>query len=121
MIGARPVPRVAGRAGGMLGRRATTTVQVLVYLLIAAVMLFPLFWMIASSFKTAEQLQALPPVWLPSSLGFEAYERAFSTVPFARSFLNSFVIAGGTTVGIIVTSVMAGYVFAKLRFRGRET
>lgn len=105
----------------MLGRRSTMALQVLFYVLIAAVMLFPLFWMIASSFKTAEELQALPPVWLPSSFGLEAYERAFSTVPFARSFLNSFVIAGGTTLGIIVTSVMAGYVFAKLRFRGRDT
>lgn len=122
MIGARLVSRGAARAArGGLGRRATIVLQVLAYVLIAAVMLFPLFWMVASSFKTAEELQALPPMWLPSSVGLEAYERAFSTVPFARSFLNSFVIAGGTTLGIIVTSVMAGYVFAKLRFRGRET
>jgi multiple sugar transport system permease protein len=59
-------------------------------------------------------------MWLPTQRDFSAYERAFSTVPFARSFLNSFVIAGGTTLGILVTSIMAGYVFAKLRFRGRE-
>lgn len=97
------------------------TLQVAVYVLITVVMLFPLFWMVASSFKTAEELQALPPVWLPSGLGLDAYGQAFSTVPFARSFLNSVVIAGGTTLGIILTSVMAGYVFAKLRFRGRQT
>lgn len=123
MIGAQPAGRrVRARwAGGSVGRRVTVALQVLAYVFITAVMLFPLFWMVASSFKTAQQLQALPPVWLPTGLGLESYERAFSTVPFARSFLNSFVIAGGSTLGILVTSIMAGYVFAKLRFRGRET
>jgi multiple sugar transport system permease protein len=101
-------------------RRLLMAVQYLVYALIVVLMLFPLFWMVASSFKTPQELQALPPVWLPSSINFSAYARAFSTVPFARSFLNSFVIAGGSTLGILVTSIMAGYVFAKLRFRGRN-
>ncbi|MDT3683260.1 MAG: carbohydrate ABC transporter permease [Truepera sp.] len=101
-------------------RRLLMAVQYLVYALIVVLMLFPLFWMVASSFKTPQELQALPPVWLPSSIDFSAYARAFSTVPFARSFLNSFVIAGGSTLGILITSIMAGYVFAKLRFRGRN-
>jgi len=49
-----------------------------------------------------------------------AYRAVFEVLPFARAILNSFVIAGGTTAGIVVTSLMAGYVFAKYRFRGRE-
>lgn len=109
----------AGRRSNA-ARRLGQAWQVAAYVLLAAVMLFPLFWMVASSFKTSQELQALPPVWLPTRFDLGAYSRAFSTVPFARSFLNSFVIAGGTTIGILVTSIMAGYVFAKLRFRGRE-
>lgn len=112
------ISQLGGRSSS--GRRLRLAWQTIGYVFVAAIMLFPLFWMVASSFKTAQQLQALPPVWLPTQLDFSAYERAFSTVPFARSFLNSFVIAGGTTLGILVTSIMAGYVFAKLRFRGRE-
>lgn len=112
------ISQLGGRSSS--GRRLALAWQTVGYVFVAAIMLFPLFWMVASSFKTAQQLQALPPVWLPTQLDFSAYERAFSTVPFARSFLNSFVIAGGTTLGILVTSIMAGYVFAKLRFRGRE-
>lgn len=112
------ISQLGGRSRS--GRRLRLAWQTVGYVFVAAIMLFPLFWMVASSFKTAQQLQALPPVWLPTQLDFSAYERAFSTVPFARSFLNSFVIAGGTTLGILVTSIMAGYVFAKLRFRGRE-
>lgn len=112
------ISQLGGRSSS--GRRLRLAWQTIGYVFVAAIMLFPLFWMVASSFKTAQQLQALPPVWLPTQLDFSAYERAFSTVPFARSFLNSFVIAGGTTLGILITSIMAGYVFAKLRFRGRE-
>ena len=44
----------------------------------------------------------------------------FEVAPFARAFANSVVIAGGTTLGILLTSIMAGYVFAKHRFAGRE-
>lgn len=107
-------------AGGLSARRLTFALQVLAYVLVAAIMLFPLFWMVASSFKTSQQLQALPPMWLPTQFDLSSYERAFSTVPFARSFVNSFVIAGGTTLGILATSIMAGYVFAKLKFHGRD-
>ncbi len=122
----KPVAALRARGPGpsparrRLQRRLAVAVQYLAYALIVVLMLFPLFWMVASSFKTPQQLQALPPVWLPTSINFSAYQRAFSTVPFARSFLNSFVIAGGSTLGIVITSIMAGYVFAKLRFRGRN-
>lgn len=90
------------------------------YLAIALVMLFPLFWMLASSFKTAQELQASPPVWWPAEPSGAAYREAFEVVPFGRAFLNSLLIAGSTTLGIVLTSVMAGYVFAKHRFRGRD-
>lgn len=108
------------RSGGRFLHYSGHFWRIATYVAITAVMLFPLFWMVASSFKTAQELQALPPVWFPSTLDWSSYERAFSTVPFARSFMNSLIIAGGTTVGILLTSIMAGYAFAKLRFKGRN-
>src|SRR5690606_17572044 len=107
-------PRRLG-AGEMLSGLA----QAAAFLLIAATMLFPLFWMLASSVKTPQELQASPPVWLPAEPNLAAYGQVFEVVRFGRSFLNSVVIAGVTTVGIVLTSIMAGYVFAKHRFRGR--
>lgn len=111
----------ASAAGGRVaGRRVAAALSVALAVLIAVVMLFPLFWMLASSLKTPQELQASPPVWLPAAPSLEAYEEAFRVVDYARAFLNSLLIAGGTTLGILLTSLMAGYVFAKHRFRGRD-
>jgi multiple sugar transport system permease protein len=82
--------------------------------------LFPLFWMVASSLKTPAELQVLPPVWIPTHPSLDAFRSVFSVIPYGQAFLNSFVIAAGDTVAIVVTSIMAGFVFAKYEFRGRD-
>lgn len=82
--------------------------------------LFPLYWMLASSLKTASELQMLPPTWWPAQPILDAYAAVFDVIPFGRAIGNSFIIAGGTTLGIVLTSLTAGYVFAKYRFRGRD-
>lgn len=102
------------------GHPVSAALQVAVMLVIGATALFPLFWMLASSLKTAQELQAAPPVWWSHQPTLQAFARVFQQLPFARMFLNSVVIAGGTTLGIVLTSIMAGYVFAKHRFRGRR-
>jgi multiple sugar transport system permease protein len=76
--------------------------------------------MIASSLKAPDELTRLPPTWLPAHPNLDAFGTVFSVIPYAQAFLNSFIIAAGDTVAIVVTSVMAGFVFAKYRFRGRD-
>ena len=87
---------------------------------IGVLSIFPFFWMVSSSFKTAEEMQALPPKWWPSHLTFSAYSEAFHVAALARAIGNSFIVTGTATLGILVTSIMAGYVFAKYRFHGKE-
>jgi multiple sugar transport system permease protein len=82
--------------------------------------LFPLYWMVISSLKGPEELQKVPPTWFPADPSFGAFSEVFSLVPFGRAFLNSMLIAGVSTLSVLVTSVMAGYVFAKYHFRGRD-
>jgi multiple sugar transport system permease protein len=50
----------------------------------------------------------------------DAFGTVFSVIPYGQAFLNSFVIAAGDTVAIVLTSIMAGFVFAKYQFRGRD-
>ena len=121
----RAIPATAASAGaaggsGHLVRYLGLVLRIAVFALVAATMLFPLFWMLASSLKSPQELQALPPAWLPADPAGAAYAQVFEVVPFGRAFLNSVIVAGGTTVGIVLTSIMAGYVFAKHRFRGRN-
>ena len=98
-------------------RRIGWTTLAVVCCVIAA---FPLAWMVLGSLKTpAESLQT-PPVWLPGKPSLEAFRQVSGVISVGRSFANSAIIAGVTTVGILVTSLMAGYVFAKYHFRGKN-
>jgi multiple sugar transport system permease protein len=84
------------------------------------VVTFPLLWMVLTSFKTPAETMQTPPVWFPADPSFESYRAVSDVLALGRSFANSAIIATTTTLGILVTSLMAGYVFAKHRFPGRE-
>jgi multiple sugar transport system permease protein len=108
-------------AGTLRNQRHQTDVLVLLLIVaVAVVAAFPLIWMVLSSFKTPAESMHTPPVWFPATPSFAAYNEVSSAIDARRSFRNSFVIATTTTAGILVTSLMAGYVFAKHRFRGRD-
>ena len=62
----------------------------------------------------------VPPVWWPQTPNLAAYVQVADVVSLGQSFLNSAIIAGVTTLAILVTSLMAGYAFAKYRFKGRD-
>jgi multiple sugar transport system permease protein len=108
-------PRRRGRRR-LLGRLLWS----LVLAVVAVVPLFPLYWMAIASLKTPEELQSTSPAWLPHDPSLTAYRQVFDLLPFGHAFLNSTIIAGGSAIAILVTSVMAGFVFAKYRFRGRD-
>lgn len=118
--GATTRSHVTGRRWWMVSViDGATKYAVLALITIGAV--FPLFWMLVSSFKTPQEMSSVPPTWIPATPSLAAYATAFRILPFARAFLNSVVIAGGDTLAILATSIMAGYVFAKYEFRGRDT
>lgn len=89
--------------------------------LVAAFPLFPLYWLVISSFKTPAEFASIPPTWFPQEPTTSQMGTALTEVPFARSILNSLIIAGGCTLSVLVTSTFAGYVFAKHSFPGRDT
>ncbi|WP_378951103.1 carbohydrate ABC transporter permease [Mesorhizobium sp. ANAO-SY3R2] len=89
-------------------------------LVVAVASAFPLVWMVLSSLKTPAETMQVPPVWLPESPSLDAFGKVAGVINVGRSMANSAVIATVTTTGILVTSLMAGYAFAKHRFRGRD-
>lgn len=105
-----------------LSRRGLTGHKALIgtlMLLVAVASAFPLVWMVLSSLKTPAESMQVPPVWIPRAPSLEAYEKVSGVINVSRSMWNSLLIASITTAGILVTSMMAGYAFAKYRFRGR--
>lgn len=79
---------------------------------------YPFWWMITSSLKPFEDIFDYPPTFLPKTWAIENYENVFALQPFARQFLNSLYIATGVTVAVLLCSSLAGYAFARIRFRG---
>ena len=101
-------------------RRAVDTLLLLLIILVAVTAAFPLVWMLLSSLKTPAESMQTPPVWWPATPSLTAYGQVADVIDAGRSFWNSAVIATTATAGILVTSLMAGYAFAKYRFPGRD-
>jgi multiple sugar transport system permease protein len=97
-----------------------SAIVLLLIIAIAVVAAFPLAWMVLTSLKTPQETMQVPPVWLPSSPSFAAYGQVAEVINLGRSFVNSAIIAVCTTLAILITSLMAGYAFAKYDFRGRN-
>jgi len=86
----------------------------------AALTLTPLLWMVSASLMPTGEANTFPPRFLPSVATFQHYADLFTRLNLARGFLNSSVVTVTTTLISVVLNSMAGYAFAKLRFRGRE-
>lgn len=89
-------------------------------LLGAAIMLTPLLWTLALSFKANAALvgnsaAALSPPWT-----LENYAAILGNRLTLRWLVNSFIVASGTTVGVLILTSLAGYGFARLEFAGRR-
>jgi len=87
---------------------------------LAAVSLFPLLWMVSVSFMPHGAASTLPTPLVPASLTLENYRTLFGSIGMGRYVLNSLLIALLATVISVSFNTMAGYAFAKLRFRGRD-
>lgn len=88
----------------------------LVLVLGAIIFFVPFYWVVIASLKTPAELRAIPPTWWPQELTFANYPVVWQA-KFARYFLNSFIYAGGTTLIVVVTSSLLGYVLVKDRSR----
>jgi multiple sugar transport system permease protein len=80
------------------------------------IMVLPMIWMVLTSFKPAPEIAVWPPVWLPQAPTLANYSGVFETAPFARFFANSVGMSLVATLSVVVTSLVAGTVFAKYRF-----
>jgi multiple sugar transport system permease protein len=92
---------------------------VVAFLLLGGIiMVFPLFWLFSTSLRPATELLIMPPTLLPAEWTIANFEKVFATAPVMEYLWNSVVFATISTIFILVTSTMAGYIFAKFKFPG---
>jgi len=85
------------------------------------VMLLPFLWLVSSSFKAANKIYVFPPQFIPDPFRWQNYIEVFSAVPVLLYTQNTLLITVFATIGTVFSSVVAGYAFARLRFKGRDT
>ena len=121
LTGRRPGGSARRRSGGeavgssrawRLGRR---TLAVLIGLLFFA----PIYWVFVISVSRPGDFYSVPPVLVPH-WDWSNWTRAWGEEPWVRFFANTVLIASGTTLLALVTSVLAGFAFGVLRFPGRK-
>ncbi len=80
---------------------------------------FPFFWMLTTSLKPIGESYTYPPTAFPSTVTLESYLQLFSNFEFGRYLINTIVVVLIGFVGLFFVA-MAGYAFAKYRFRGKN-
>jgi ABC-type glycerol-3-phosphate transport system permease component len=121
----RTLPKGAVLGVNLKSRRFNFRLQQVVLIIIllvgAVAMVVPFAWMFSTSLSRSANMAMprLPRFWPPDPSLFN-YKVASTNLPIARYYLNSFIVAGLTTVGYLFFSSLAGYAFAKGRFVGKS-
>lgn len=120
-------------------QQRVTNIIVLIILVIGGVtMLAPLAWMLSTSLKTATQVFAVPPIWIPSPPQWGNYSKAWAVsgifasdtwtmlwikmqgITFSTYAWNTLVITTISCAGVTFSSALVAFAFARLRFPGRD-
>ena len=108
---------------GAAGVRSSILSRVTLHAAVALfglVALGPLLWMVSASFMATGEASTFPPALLPHHPTLGHYADLFGRLALGRYAFNSAFVAIVTTVGSLAINTMAGYAFAKMRFRGRD-
>jgi len=106
-----------------MSRELSRRTKLLLYgvlMVLAVPFVFPTWWMVTSSLKPVADIFVFPPKLLPVDPELDAYRRVFDLQPFGQQYLNSLYIALVVTVGTLAVAALAGYAFARIRFRGQN-
>jgi multiple sugar transport system permease protein len=89
-------------------------------LVVLVLVVTPFLWMLGTSFMDTGASLTFPPKIIPTKPTFMQYETLFQKLNFSRNFLNSLIVSLTVTVLSLFVNSLAGYAFAKYRFRGKK-
>ena len=105
----------------MTTRKAVTrSIQALVTVVTALLLLFPFYWMILTSLKAEHQVYSSPPQLLPIPIDFSNFSKVMIVFPFFKYLWNTFRATVLSAFGQTLCSALAAYAFARLRWKGRN-
>ena len=98
-------------------------VQVFLYvflLLMAVIVLFPVYWMIISSLKSLSEYRESVPTFFPRKVMFSNYAQAFTSANLGRLFMNTLYVGVVSTILSLVITILSAFAFARLEFKGKN-
>ena len=108
-------------------RLLSSTAQYLIIVILLVAVLFPIAWMVSTSFKNHHDLFETPPRWIPRNPTAAAYQRIFISragaggVNFLTYFKNSLIVCGATVIFCILLAIFSGYALSRFHRRGRKS
>ena len=85
--------------------------------IMSLITLFPFVYMILSSLMTFQEATSIPPTFIPKEFQWENFKLAMEQAPFVRYFFNTIIVAGLSTIGTLITSILAAFALVKLEFK----
>lgn len=110
-----------GRMG--MDKRKYMIMKICIFLIVflaALVALFPFYWMFVTAVKPVEEIFEFPPKLWPGEFIWSNFATALSRADFGRYFRNSFIVTFASTAITVSINLLAGFAFAKYKFRFKE-
>lgn len=96
---------------------------IITYLFLAVmglIIIFPFYWMIITSLKTGDEIKQLHQTFFPQVIRWENYTEALTRLDFPVLLRNTLIVGIISTLGTLITTILAAYAFARLNFKGRD-
>jgi cellobiose transport system permease protein len=111
-----PQPAPSRRRGGRTSAAGPVTYALLIVSTLVSI--FPLYWTLVAGSHTNHDIASTPPPFLPSADLFDNFALALEQAPIGKAIVNSVIVASCITIGTVLCCTLAGFAFAKLKFRG---
>ena len=115
---ARDMQKTSGKQ--KIGRVLYQAGVYLFLLVMAAIVLFPFYWMIISSLKSLAEYRLSPPTFWPMQVLLSNYADAFTTASLGILFKNTMIVGVVSTLLSLVITIFTAFAFARLEFKGKE-
>ncbi|MDD3360927.1 MAG: carbohydrate ABC transporter permease [Hespellia sp.] len=95
--------------------------SVILMILLTVIVLFPIYWLVVTSFKMESEIYQIPPSLFPKNLTFDNYLHALVETKLPQYFLNSIIYTVGTLLVALLCGALAAYAMSRFRFKGKKT
>ncbi|MCI7621902.1 MAG: carbohydrate ABC transporter permease [Bacilli bacterium] len=103
-----------------VGRIISTIFTYIFIVALAIIIIFPFYWMIITSLKQNEEINATVQTFFPNIVMWTNYIYVFQTFDFGTYMVNTIVVGAFSTLGTLITTILGAFAFARLKFKGRD-